>query len=294
MDKKSGSKSKVSKKRKSSTTKKHDPSDIKIDKVVNHDDNEEMHSSPSPSKIRKLQSKNGRRFQCQKCPKSFHRSGDLESHQAAHAGGLKCDYCLKVFDHTGKFKSHVKIHKKNGDTTSTEVFLEDLKDFDFDQESIPVQEPKPLWECEMCLAPFEANVPLRKHIQEVHLSYPGSKKIPMKNEVCKSKIKNFKHCEFCDDYVSKGILKHYREKHGVTVEKDRKDRDEICLFCLDEKEELFVYYFNEGLRRHDIKVHQNSQGKFPCKFCDLIYESQRGHDCHFNTFHKEDELLSKN
>ena len=104
---------------------------------------------------------------------------------------------------------------------------------------------------------------------------------------------NYKQCEFCDDYISNGMMKHYREKHGVTVEKDRSERREVCLFCIDEKEELYLYYFNEGLRRHDIKVHQNPKDKFPCKFCDLIYESKRGHDCHFNTFHKEDQLLEE-
>ena len=88
-----------------------------------------------------------------------------------------------------------------------------------------------------------------------------------------------------------GLRRHYEKHHNVTVWK--KKRQHVCRTspCYEDGT-FFGYYFYEGYRRHDIRVHQESHFKHKCKYCEYVFVSESGLEYHFNQCHKEDEMYS--
>ncbi|OXA45027.1 Zinc finger protein 26 [Folsomia candida] len=219
--------------------------------------------------------KQGRKWECPKCSKSFKTHGDLNRHIARHDpdGNVKCEVCGLLSKNRVALSSHVvRIHSNR-------------------------KRPS----CNTCHRMFSNSTNLREHIKAAHntkerprfpCTFPGCEKSYL-NKGHISRHVNYEHaqnpvrfpCTLCGNEfkarfeLEQHISTHTTEKPyncatcGMSFAQMRKmkshekmhleksARESNCHLCPR------TFLWRRGLQRH-IRVAHENQRNYPCAFCD--------------------------
>jgi C2H2-type zinc-finger domain/C2H2-type zinc finger/Zinc finger, C2H2 type len=238
---------------------------------------------------------NGKKFQCQQCPKSFETSSGLRQHEKSHKPKVSCEICNKVL-RPHYLKAHLKIHESikkfycdhcgAGCVTKYELTQHmwshrSEKQFNcsdcnrgFNRShgykthlQSHSTNPRP-FQCDLCPKNYALKEKIKDHLMAIHMNersfkcnecdYTTKRKCSLRlHKNTHSILKPFS-CQVCDKkFKTKGHVRQHQEFHRTT-------KDCECKTCGK------MFRTQSSLKTHETRVH-GKNFRFVSKLFFLLF-----------------------